>query len=55
MAWHFVWEDNELQQKMKKRRVKVIQNFQVIPLLQILYDSPTVGHAEVDKIFRVVQ
>src|SRR6266540_469053 len=40
---------------MGKRKVKVLQNFQVIPLLQVLYDSPTAGHAGVNKIFQVVQ
>jgi len=40
---------------MEKWRVKVIQNFQVIPLLQVLHDSPTAGHVGVDKIFQVVQ
>ena len=35
--------------------MKVIQSFQVVPLLQVLYDSPTAGHAEVNKIFQVVQ
>src|SRR6266540_4457578 len=40
---------------MGKWKVKVIQNFQVIPLLQVLHDSPTAGHAGVNKIFQVVQ
>ncbi len=35
--------------------MKVLQNFQVIPLLQVLHDSPTAGHARVNKIFQVVQ
>jgi len=35
--------------------VKVLQNFQVIPLLQVLYNSLTAGHAGVDKIFQMVQ
>ena len=35
--------------------MKVIQNFQVIPLLQVLHDSPTTGYARIDKIFQVVQ
>jgi len=35
--------------------VKVIQSFQVVPLLQVLHDSPTAGHARVNKIFQVVQ
>ncbi len=55
MAWHFVWENEEFQQKIEKRRVKVIQNFQVIPLLQVLHDSLTAGHARINKIFQVVQ
>ncbi len=55
MVWHFVWEDDELQQKTRKRKVKVIQNFQVIPLLQVLHDSLTADHARVNKIFQVVQ
>src|SRR6266498_5354343 len=55
MARHFVWEEDELQRKMGKRKVKVLQNFQVIPLLQVLHDSPTAGHAGVSKIFQVVQ
>ena len=55
MTQHFVWENNELQRKMGKRKIKVIQNFQVIPLLQMLHDSPTAGHARVNKIFQVVQ
>ncbi len=38
---------------MGKRRVKVIQNFQVISLLQMLYDSLTVRHVSVKKIFQV--
>ncbi len=40
---------------MGKRKLKVLQNFQVIPLLQVLYDSLTAGHARVNKIFQVVQ
>src|SRR6266508_5715037 len=40
---------------MRKRKVKVLQNFQVIPLLQVLYDSPTAGYARVNKIFQMVQ
>ena len=40
---------------MGKRKVKVVQNFQVIPLLQVLHNSPTVGHVRVNKIFQVVQ
>ena len=52
---HFVWEDDELQRKTGKRRVKVIQNFQVIPLLQVLHDSLIAGHAGVNKMFQVVQ
>ncbi len=55
MAQHFVWEKEELQRKTEKRRVKVIQNFQVIPLLQVLHDSPTASHAGINKIFQVVQ
>ena len=51
MARHFVWENDELQRKTGKRKVKVLQNFQVIPLLQVLHDSPTAGHAGVNKIF----
>ena len=35
--------------------MKVLQNFQVIPLLQVLYNSLTAGHAGVDKIFQMVQ
>ena len=35
--------------------MKVLQNSQVIPLLQVLHDSPTAGHARVNKIFQVVQ
>src|SRR6266540_3877325 len=55
IARHFVWEDNELQQKTEKRRVKVIQNFQVIPLLQVLHDGLTAGYVGVNKIFQVAQ
>ena len=55
MARHFVWESDELQRKTGKQKVKVLQNFQVIPLLQVLHDSPTAGHAGVNKIFQVVQ
>ena len=55
MARHFVWEDNKLQRKTEKRRVKVIQNFQVIPLIQVFHDSLTAGHARVNKIFKVIQ
>src|SRR6266540_4839265 len=55
MARHFVWEEDELQQKMGKRKVKVLQNYQIILLLQMLHDSPTAGHAGVKKIFQVVQ
>src|SRR6266542_6176059 len=55
MARHFVWESEELQRKTEKRKVKVLQSFQVIPLLQVLHDSPTAGHAGVSKIFQVVQ
>ena len=33
----------------------MLQNFQVILLLQVLHDSPTAGHAGVNKIFQVVQ
>ena len=54
MAWHFIWK-NELQRKTGKWKVKVIQNFQVIPLLQVLHDSSTTGHIRVNKIFQVVQ
>ncbi len=35
--------------------MKVLQNFQVIPLLQVLHDSLTAEHARVNKIFQVVQ
>ena len=55
MAQHFVWENDELQRKTGKWKVKVIPNFQVISLLQVLHDSPTAGHARVNKIFQVVQ
>src|SRR6266540_2350586 len=55
MVQHFVWENDELQRKTGKRKVKVLQNFQVIPLLQVLHDSPTASHARVNKIFQVVQ
>src|SRR6266540_402950 len=55
MARHFVWKSDELQRKTGKRKVKVLQNFQVIPLLQVLHDSLTAGHARVNKIFQVVQ
>ena len=55
MAWHFIWKDDELQRKTGKRKVKVIQNFQVVPLLQVLHNSPTAGHAGVNKIFQMVQ
>jgi len=55
MTWHFVWENDELQRKTGKRKVKILQNFQVIPLLQVLHDSPTAGHAGVNKICQVVQ
>src|SRR6266542_6684188 len=40
---------------MGKRKVKVLQNFQVILLLQVLHDSLTAGHVRVNKIFQVVQ
>ncbi len=40
---------------MGKRKVKVIQNFQVIPLLQVLHDSLIAGHVGINKIFQVVQ
>src|SRR6266542_260491 len=36
MARHFVWENDELQRKMGKRKVKVLQNFQIIPILQVV-------------------
>src|SRR6266542_6433961 len=55
MARHFVWENDELQRKTGKRKVKVLQNFQIIPLLQVLHDSLTAGHARVNKIFQIVQ
>src|SRR6266498_3809975 len=55
IARHFVWESEELQRKTGKRKVKVLQNFQVILLLQVLHDSLTAGHAGVSKIFQVVQ
>ena len=35
--------------------MKVLQNFQIIPILQVLYDSLTAGYAGVEKIFQVVQ
>ncbi len=35
--------------------MKVLQNSQVIPLLQVLHDSLTASHARVNKIFQVVQ
>ncbi len=40
---------------MEKWRVKIIQNFQVILLLQVFYDSFTTGYMNVKKIFQVVQ
>src|SRR6266542_881384 len=40
---------------MRKRKVKVIQNFQVVSLLQVLHDSLTAGYARVNKIFQVIQ
>src|SRR6266542_4203057 len=55
MARHFEWENDELQRKTGKRKVKVLQNFQIIPLLQVLHDSSTAGHAGVNKIFQMVQ
>ncbi len=51
IAQHFVWENDELQRKTGKQKVKVLQNFQVIPLLQVLHDSPIAGHAKINKIF----
>ncbi len=54
MTRHFVWESDELQRKTRKQKVKVLQNFQVISLLQVLHDSLTAGHAGVDKIFQIV-
>ncbi len=35
--------------------MKVLQYFQIVPILQVLHDSPTAVHAGTEKIFQVVQ
>ena len=52
MSRHFWWEEGCLYRKAKGRRVKVLQRYQVIPLLYTIYEKPTAGHNSVKKMFQ---
>ena len=55
MCRRFRWKKTALYQKTRIKEVKVLQRYQIIPLLYILYKGLTGAHNGVEKIFQQVQ
>ncbi len=51
MSRYFWWEEGCLYQKMKGCRVKVLQQYQVIPSLYTIHEEFIIGHKSVKKMF----
>ena len=55
MCRRFRWKEAALYRKIRTKEVKVLQRYQIIPLLYILYKGLTGAHNGVEKIFQQVQ
>src|SRR6266498_216018 len=51
MCRRFRWKETALYQKTQTKKVKVLQRYQIIPLLYTLYEGPTGAHNDIERIF----
>src|SRR6266511_2277984 len=55
MCRRFRWKETALYRKSRTKEVKVLQRYQVVPLLYILHEGPTGAHNGTERIFQQVQ
>jgi len=55
MCRRFRWKETALYWKSRTKEVKVLQRYQVVPLLYILHEGPTGAHNGMERIFQQVQ
>ena len=55
MCRRFRWKEIALYRKIRTKEVKVLQRYQIIPLLYTLYEGPTGAHNGTERIFQQVQ
>src|SRR6266508_1831899 len=55
MCRRFRWKETALYRKIRTKEVKVLQRYQIIPLLYTLYEGLTGAHNRTERIFQQVQ
>src|SRR6266511_1614560 len=55
MCRRFRWKETALYRKSQTREVKVLQRYQIVPLLYTLHEGPTGAHNGTERIFQQVQ
>ncbi len=55
MCRRFRWKETALYRKSRTKEVKVLQRYQIVPLLYTLHEGPTGAHNGTERIFQQVQ
>ncbi len=55
MCRRFRWKETALYRKTQTKKVKVLQRYQIIPLLYTLYEGLTGAYNSIERIFQQVQ
>ena len=55
MCRRFRWKETALYRKSRTKEVKVLQRYQIIPLLYTLHEGPIGAHNGTERIFQQVQ
>ncbi len=55
MCRRFRWKETALYRKSRTKEVKVLQRYQIVPLLYTLHEGPTGAHNSMERIFQQVQ
>src|SRR6266540_80862 len=55
MCRRFRWKETALYRKTQTKEVKVLQRYQIIPLLYTLHEGTTGAHNDTERIFQQVQ
>src|SRR6266542_1877462 len=55
MCRRFRWKETALYRKTRTKEVKVLQRYQIVPLLYTLHEGPTEAHNGTERIFQQVQ
>src|SRR6266540_2837599 len=55
MCRRFRWKETALYRKTRTKEVKVLQRYQIVPLLYTLHEGPAGAHNGTERIFQQVQ